>query len=76
MNALSHTHYTLLYYYNLSLYYKDTSINRTLSSVSNVTFVDLSTSEMRTPHYSGHLNMSQFAVKFFSYDIIVMLMMS
>ena len=29
--------------------YKDTSINRTFSSVSNVTFVYLTTSEMRTP---------------------------
>ena len=44
---------------SLSLY-QDTSINRTLSSVSNVTFVYLTTSEMRTPHYSGHFNLSQY----------------
>ena len=34
-------------------------INRTLSSISNVTFVYLTTSEMRTPHYSGHFNLTQ-----------------
>ena len=34
------------------LYYKDTSINKTLSSVSNVTVVYLTTSEMRTPPLS------------------------
>ena len=39
--------------------YQDTSINRTLSSVSNDTFVYLTTSEMRTPHYSGHFHLSQ-----------------
>ena len=39
--------------------YRDTSINRTLSSVSNATFVYLTTSEMRTPHYSGHFHLSQ-----------------
>ena len=31
----------------------------TLSSVSNVTFVYLTTSEMRTLHYSGHFHLSQ-----------------
>ena len=39
--------------------YQDNSINRTLSSVLNVTFVYLTTSEMRTPHYSGHFNLTQ-----------------
>ena len=39
----------------LSLY-QDTSINRTLS---NDTFIYLTTSEMRTPHYSGHFNLTQ-----------------
>ena len=39
--------------------YQDTSemrtpINRTLSSVPNATFVYLTTSEIRTPHYSGY----------------------
>ena len=50
---------------SLSLY-QDTSelrttlyINKTLSSVSNVTSVYLTTSEMRTPHYSGHFNLVQ-----------------
>ena len=45
---------TLVYViYSETSLYQDTSINRTLSSVSNVTFVYLTTSEMRTPHYSG-----------------------
>ena len=36
------------------MYLEDTSLFRTLSSVSNATFVYLPTSEIRTPHYSGH----------------------
>ena len=52
--------YTVLYYGFLTghLWIEDTSINRTLSSVSNATFVYLTTSEMRTPHYSGHSNLA------------------
>ena len=38
---------------------EDTSINRTLSSVPNAIFVYLTTSEMRTPLYSGHFHLSQ-----------------
>ena len=39
---------------------EDTSINGTLSNVSIATFVYLTTSEMRTPHYSGHFNLIQW----------------
>ena len=39
--------------------YQDTSELRTLSSVSNATFVYLTTSEMRTPHYSRHFDLVQ-----------------
>ena len=39
--------------------YQDTSINRTPPSVANAIFVCLITSEMSTPHYSGHVNLTQ-----------------
>ena len=39
-----------VYVYIISLY-KDTPAQDTLSPVSNVTFVYLTTSELRTPHY-------------------------
>ena len=38
---------------------KDTSLNRTLTSVSNATFVYLTIPKLRTPHYSGHFNLTQ-----------------
>ena len=37
-------------------HFKDTSINRTLLSVPNASFVYSTAPEMRTPHYSGHSN--------------------
>ena len=40
--------------------YQDTSISRTFLSVLNATFVYLTTSEMRTPQYSGHFNLPQW----------------
>ena len=39
---------------------EDTSINRTLSSVPNVTFLYLTTPGLKTPHYSGHFNLAQW----------------
>ena len=45
-----HTHL----YENISELKVYTSVNRTLASVPIVTFVYLTTSEMRTPRYSGH----------------------
>ena len=39
-----------IYVYNGISLYQDTSINKTLSSVPDVTFVYITTSEMRTSH--------------------------
>ena len=41
---------------------QDISMNRTLSPVSNATFVYLTTSLMRTPHYSGHFYLTQYLI--------------
>ena len=41
---------------------RGTSINRALPSVPNATFVYLTTSEMRTPHYSGHFSLLQWCL--------------
>ena len=50
----------ILYYCGIVLI-EDTSINRTLSSVSKAILVYLTTSEIRTPYYSGHFNLSQMS---------------
>ena len=43
-----------------TLLYKDTSELRTLYLVPSASFVYSTTPEMRTPHYSGHFNLSQW----------------